>query len=43
MFILAEWNLKTETLIIYFENNQQARILKTLPFAPNLAAKAKVA
>jgi hypothetical protein len=43
MFILAEWNLKTETLIIYFENNQQARILKTLPFALNLAVKAKVA
>lgn len=38
-FVLAEWNLKTEQLIIYFEKEQQPKIIKKLSFRINPRSK----
>jgi hypothetical protein len=41
-FILAEWNLKTEQLIVFFEHNQKPKILKSLPFKPNESLQKRI-
>jgi len=38
-FVLAEWNLKTEQLTIYFEKEQQPKIIKKLSFRINPRSK----
>lgn len=38
-FVLAEWNLRQEKLRIYFEKEQNPRIIKTLPFKINPRSK----
>lgn len=42
MFVLAEWRLKSDTLVIYFENNKKAVPIRSLPFALNPVVKKKV-
>ena len=42
MFVLAEWNLKSDRLIIYYENNQKAAMIRKLPFALNPVVKERV-
>jgi hypothetical protein len=42
MFVLAEWNLKSEQLTVYYENKLITEIIKTLPFALNPVTKQKV-
>lgn len=39
LFIFAEWNLKTETLAIFFERDGSIRTLKTIPFPIHTASK----
>jgi hypothetical protein len=41
-FVLAEWNLKKETLRIYFEKEQEPKIIKKLSFKINLKSKEKL-
>jgi len=38
-YILAEWNLITETLYIYFEKNNQQKLIKQLSFEINKRSK----
>jgi len=38
-FILAEWNLKEEMLYIYFEKEQQSKMIKKISFKINLRSK----
>jgi len=38
-FVLAEWNLKQEKLCIYFEKEQQSKMIKQLPFKINSRSK----
>ena len=38
-FVLAEWNLKQEELRIYFEKEQQSKMIKQLPFKINSRSK----
>jgi len=40
-FVLAEWNLKTQQLIIYFERNQTPEVIKKVPFKINLRSKSR--
>lgn len=40
-FVLAEWNLKEETLYIYFEKEQKPKIIKKVPFKINQKSKEK--
>jgi len=40
-FMLAEWNLQTETLAIYFEKDLQSQMIKKIPFAINERSKRK--
>jgi hypothetical protein len=40
-FTLAEWNLQTESLAIYFEKDLQAQLIKKIPFAINERSKRK--
>jgi hypothetical protein len=40
-FMLAEWNLQTESLAIYFEKDLQAQLIKKIPFAINERSKRK--
>jgi hypothetical protein len=42
LFVLAEWNLKTEKLTILFEQDNQEHKLKSVPFALNPGLKKKV-
>lgn len=42
MFVLAEWNLKTEKLSVYYEIQLKPKMIKTLPFALNPVTKQKV-
>jgi len=42
MFVLAEWRLKPDILVIYFENNKKAVKIRTLSFAPNPVVKNNV-
>jgi hypothetical protein len=42
MFVLAEWNLKSEQLTVCYENNLKAEKIKKLPFALNPVTKQKV-
>lgn len=42
MFVLAEWNLKSERLTVHYENSLKAEIIKMLPFALNPVTKQKV-
>jgi len=41
-FVLAEWNLKKEQLFIYFEKEQQSKIIKKLSFKINPRSKEKL-
>jgi len=41
-FVLAEWNLKQEKLYIYFEKEQQSKIIKKLSFKINSKSKEKL-
>lgn len=38
-FVLAEWNLKKEQLSIYFEKEQQSKMVKQVPFKINSRSK----
>jgi hypothetical protein len=38
-FVLAEWNLKEEQLYIYFEKEQESKMIKKLSFKINLKSK----
>lgn len=38
-YVLAEWNLKTEILYIYFEKNNQQKLIKKLSFEINERSK----
>lgn len=40
-FVLVEWNLKSEQLIIFFEKEQQSKIIKNLSFKINSRSKTK--
>lgn len=40
-FVLAEWNLRTETLAVYFEKDLQSQLIKKISFAINLRSKNK--
>lgn len=40
-FMLAEWNLQTETLAIYFEKDLQSQMIKKISFAINERSKRK--
>ena len=40
-FVLAEWNLKQEQLHIYFEKEQQSKMIKQLPFKINSRSNEK--
>lgn len=42
MFVLAEWNLKSEELKVHYENNSMDIIIKTVPFTLNPIVKNKV-
>jgi len=42
MFLLAEWNLKSDRLTLYFEKNKKATSIKRLPFVLNPVVKEKV-
>lgn len=42
MFVLAEWNLKTERLKVLYELNEKPKTLKTLRFHINTAVKEKM-
>lgn len=41
-FVLAQWNLKTQQLVIYFERNQTPEVIKKVPFKINPNSKLKV-
>lgn len=41
-FVLAEWNLKEERLYIYFEKEQESKIIKKLSFKINPRSKEKL-
>jgi len=41
-FVLAEWNLKQEKLYIYFEKEQQSKMIKKLSFKINQKSKEKL-
>lgn len=41
-FVLAEWKLKQETLCIYFEKEQQSKMIKRLSFKINQKSKEKL-
>jgi len=43
LFVLAEWNLKSERLLVYYENDQKTELIKTLSFALNPVTRSKVA
>jgi len=43
MFVLAQWNLKSDRLTVYYENNQKAKAIKKLPFPINQVSRLKVA
>ena len=38
-FVLSEWNLKKEKLFIYFEKEQQSKIIKKISFKINQRSK----
>jgi hypothetical protein len=40
-FVFAEWNLRTETLVIYFEKDLQSQLIKKMPFAINERSRKK--
>lgn len=42
MFVLAEWRLKSDKLMVYFEDNKKAIKIRTLPFVLNPVVKNKV-
>ncbi len=41
-FVLAEWNLRKEQLFIYFEKEQQSKMIKKLSFKMNQKSKEKL-
>lgn len=41
LFTLSEWNLKTEMLIVYFENEQKSNIIKNIKFKINKKSRVK--
>jgi hypothetical protein len=42
MFVLAEWNLNTEQLCVYYENQLKTKIIKKIQFTLNPLVKQKV-
>jgi transposase len=41
-FVLAEWNLQTETLAVYFEKDEKSKQIKKVPFAINEQSRKRV-
>ena len=41
-FVLAEWNVKKEKLLVYFEKDQAAKVIKTVDFKLNPNSKYRV-